>query len=160
MISDFLKLSLNNLRRRRLRSLLTMLGIFIGIAAVVSLISLGQGLETAVLGQFKTLSTDKLMVQSASSTFGPPGSSAVRKLNEHDLDLVRSVPGVDFAIPRLLRSTKMEFNDIVQFAKNGREGKVVSFLLGDDTGTVRVVLWDTNHIKQVEEKIINELAKR
>ena len=50
----------------------------------------------------------------------------------------------------------LHINDIVQFANNGREGKVVSFLLGDDTGTVRVVLWDTNHIKQVEEKIINE----
>jgi len=58
MISDFFKLSLNSLRRRRLRSWLTMLGIFIGIAAVVSLISLGNGLQTAIIGQFATLGTD------------------------------------------------------------------------------------------------------
>ena len=52
MIKDFFVLGLNNLKRRRLRSWLTMIGIFIGIAAVVSLLSLGQGLQEYITEEF------------------------------------------------------------------------------------------------------------
>ncbi|MEM4271560.1 MAG: ABC transporter permease [Candidatus Pacearchaeota archaeon] len=115
MLKDYFKIAFKNLKHRGLRSWLTILGVFIGIAAVVSLISLSNGLEQAVMGQFKTLTGDKLIVQSSTSFFGPPGTLAVRKLNEHDLDLIKSVNGVDMAIPRLLRSTKIEFNEMIGF---------------------------------------------
>jgi len=117
MLKDYFLMAIDNIRHRGIRSWLTMIGIFIGIAAVVSLISLGQGLQEAVLGQFKSLSADSLIVQSSSSysTFGPPGTGAVRKLNEHDLDLIKSVPGVEMAIPRLIRSVKIEYNSIAGF---------------------------------------------
>jgi putative ABC transport system permease protein len=116
MIKDYFKIGFNNLRRRKLRSWLTMIGIFIGIAAVVSLISLGQGLQTAVTAQFATLSTDKLTIQNAGTGMGPPGSTVVDKLNEHDLDLIEDVAGVDMVIPRLLRMVKLEYNDAATFS--------------------------------------------
>ena len=59
MIFDYFKLALKNLKHRGLRSWLTILGIFIGIAAVVALISLGAGLKEAITGQFGALSVDK-----------------------------------------------------------------------------------------------------
>lgn len=46
--------------------------------------------------------------------------------------------------------------DVRTFSKQGKEGKVGSFLIGDDTGTVRIVLWDTQHIQLLEEKQIQE----
>jgi len=119
MIKDFFRLALNNLKRRRLRSWLTMLGIFIGIAAVVSLISLGQGLQTAVTGQFGSLSTDKLTIQNAGSGMGPPGSTVVEKLNDHDIRVINGVKGVEFVIPRLLRIGKIEYNKIGKFKSVG-----------------------------------------
>jgi len=115
MFTDYLSLALKNVRKRGIRSWLTMLGIFLGIAAVVSLISLGQGLQTAITGQFATLSTDTLTISSAETGFGPPGATAVRKLTDHDLRLVEKVPGVKSVIPRLVRIVKVEFNDIVEF---------------------------------------------
>ena len=117
MIKDYFLMALDNLKHRGIRSWLTILGIFIGIAAVVSLISLGQGLQDAVTGQFKTLSGDNLIIQSSASAsyLGPPGTSAVRKLNEHDLDIINSVSGIELVIPRLIRSVKIEFNDIIKF---------------------------------------------
>ena len=115
MIKDYFRIGFNNLRRRKLRSWLTMIGIFIGIAAVVSLISLGQGLQSAVTAQFATLSTDKLTIQNAGTGMGPPGSTVVDKLNEHDLDLIEDVAGVDMVIPRLLRMVKLEYNDAAKF---------------------------------------------
>ncbi|MEK6834650.1 MAG: hypothetical protein AABX61_00105 [Nanoarchaeota archaeon] len=44
--------------------------------------------------------------------------------------------------------------DVREFDKNNRKGKVASLLIGDETGTCRVVLWDTNHIKEVENGTI------
>ena len=65
MISEYFKLAFTNLFNRKLRSWLTMLGVFIGIAAVVSLISLGSGLQETITGQFSSLSVDVLTVQNA-----------------------------------------------------------------------------------------------
>jgi putative ABC transport system permease protein len=115
MLKDLFLLAVNNIRRRKLRSWLTMIGIFIGIAAVVSLVSLGQGLQTAVTGQFSTLSTDKLTIQNSETGFGPPGSTVVTKLNDHDVKVVENVRGVEEVVPRLVRVVKVEYNDFVSF---------------------------------------------
>ena len=119
MISDFLKLSLNGFRKRKLRSALTMLGIIIGIAAVVSLISLGNGLRDAITGQFGSLSTDKLTIQNAGTGFGPPGSTTIRKLTSHDIDIIERISGIDSVIPRLIRIGKVDYNKAVGFTYLG-----------------------------------------
>jgi len=107
---------MNNLKRRKLRAWLTMIGIFIGIAAVVSLISLGQGLQTAITGQFASMGTDTLTIQNAETGFGPPGSTAITKLTEHDLKIIQGVNGVEFAVSRYIRTARAEFNKVVQFS--------------------------------------------
>jgi replication factor A1 len=43
-----------------------------------------------------------------------------------------------------------------EYEKNGRKGKVVNFILADESGNIRTVLWDTNHIKLIEEEKIKE----
>ena len=62
-MKDYFNLALNNLRHRGIRSWLTLLGIFIGVMAVVSLISLGTGLKMAVGAQFGISSTEVISVQ-------------------------------------------------------------------------------------------------
>ncbi|MEK6888590.1 MAG: ABC transporter permease [Nanoarchaeota archaeon] len=115
MIKSYFFLALQNLKHRGLRSTLTLLGIFIGIAAVVSLISLGNGLQEAITGQFSTLSADRLLVQNQGTGFGPPGSTSVDKMNEHDLKIIEGVSGVDRAIVRILRVGKFEYNKVAMF---------------------------------------------
>lgn len=116
MLSDYFKLALNNLKHRGVRSWLTMLGIFIGIAAVVALISLGTALESAVTGQFSDLAPDRLVVQNAETGFGPPGSTAVTKLNNHDVDLIESVSGVKIVVPRFIRVVEFKYNGFASFS--------------------------------------------
>ena len=72
-MKDHFMLAFSNLRRRGLRSWLTMIGIFIGIAAVVGLISLGQGLQGAINQQFEQLGKSTIVIQS--KTIGPPGTA-------------------------------------------------------------------------------------
>jgi putative ABC transport system permease protein len=115
MIKDYFLLALGNLRHRGLRSWLTILGVFIGIAAVVSLISMGQGLEAAITGQLGGLAVDILDVQNKGVGFAPPGSTVIEKLNDHDIRIIESVQGVEKAIPRLIKVGSLEYNDIAGF---------------------------------------------
>ena len=62
MIKDYIQLAYGSLKNRKVRSWLTMIGIFIGIAAVISLIGLGEGLRNAVIGQFSFLGTDFIII--------------------------------------------------------------------------------------------------
>ena len=109
MIKDYLFFSFSNLKSRRLRSWLTMLGIFIGIAAVVSLIGLGEGLRGAINAQFGFLGTDILSV-TATGGFGPPGTGVVKPLTEKELDKIKEVPGIEGAAGRRLEPGKLVFN--------------------------------------------------
>ena len=102
-MNNHFSLAFNNLRRRKLRSWLTVLGIFIGIAAVVSLISLGQGLQSFIDTQFEQIGADKIIIEPQS--FGPPGSVSDEALilTEKDLRIVRNVLGVGDAESSLTR---------------------------------------------------------
>ncbi len=106
--AEYFRIAYTNLTHRRTRSYLTMVGIFIGIAAVVSLISLGQGLRQGVAEQFASIGTDKVIVVAKSAGFGPPGEGAVSNLTTKDLRVVHSVPGVSLATGRLLRQVRLE----------------------------------------------------
>jgi len=119
VIKDYFVIAFGSLRKRFLRTSLTMLGIFIGIAAVVALISLGQGMQAAINGQFASIGTDKIIVQGASAGFGPPGQNTAGVVTEHDLDLVRQIPGVLRAAPRIIRSTTVEFAESTEVIITG-----------------------------------------
>lgn len=50
----------------------------------------------------------------------------------------------------------VKMNRVIEYNKNGRSGKIGSFLLADDTSNIRAVLWDTNHIALIEKGDILE----
>ncbi len=115
MIKDYLTLAFRSLTHRKLRSWLTMIGIFIGIAAVVSLISLGQAMSLAIEKQFMALGANTITVQPRGGGFGPPGTLAATNLTERDLEEVQRVNNVDSAFGRLIKSVEVNFNDEKEF---------------------------------------------
>ena len=119
MIKDHLIISVKNLRTRRLRSWLTMIGIFIGIASIISLVSLGEGLRNAIASQFSMLGTDMLTVQASGVQFGPPGTGVVNPLQKENVNAIERIPGVEFAIPRIIKSAKIDFNEKASFTVVG-----------------------------------------
>lgn len=111
MIKDYFSLAFRNLKHRGARSWLTLLGILIGVAAVVSLISLGNGLKSAVNSQFNLGSTEVITVQAGGvNNYGPPGSGAVNPLTQSDTDAISKLNNVEVAISRNIKNIKMEFN--------------------------------------------------
>ena len=152
MLSDFFALALNNLKRRKLRSWLTMIGIFIGIAAVVALIGLGQGLQEAITGQFGLLSTDTLTIQNSGTGFGPPGSTVIEKLNEHDVEIIKKVNGVENVVTRWVRIGTIEFNKISKFHYIGDlpEDKTQAEIVYDSLNLKLNLFWLASMIQKMQ----------
>jgi putative ABC transport system permease protein len=120
-----------------------MLGIFIGIAAVVSLIGLGEGLRETINAQFGFLGTDILSV-TASGGFGPPGTGVVNPLTDKELNAIKGVAGVEGAAGRIMESGKLAFNNQVGFGfavsmPDGEEREVMEHLMNMEAGKGRLL---------------------
>jgi putative ABC transport system permease protein len=70
LVSMTLRTALRALRRNKMRSALTMLGVVIGVAAVIVMVSIGQGATAAVQAQIRSLGTNLLMVIPGATTSG------------------------------------------------------------------------------------------
>lgn len=114
-MKELAQLALRNIGLQEKRSWLTIIGIFIGIAAVVSLVSLGQGLQTAIDEQFDALGVDKIIIQSSANTFGTAAGQLSNPLTTRDVDAVRSVPGVVQATYMPYRAAEIIVNDETYF---------------------------------------------
>jgi putative ABC transport system permease protein len=120
------RLAIDSLRNRKIRSWLTMIGIFIGIAAVVSLIGLGEGLRSAITGQFGFLGTDILTVQASQfGLAGAPGQGAPNPLTDDLAGKISQISGVEASFNRYLETGTLEFNDIqgIGFAASIPDGE-------------------------------------
>lgn len=105
---NYLLLALDSIKHRRLRSWLTMIGIFIGVAAVVSLISLGQGMQSSIESQFEMMGSNKLIIMPGVGMGMMPTSE---KLTSKDLTIVEKVKGVDIVTEMIYSSSLIEFKD-------------------------------------------------
>jgi putative ABC transport system permease protein len=85
--------ALEALRRHTLRSLLTMLGIAIGVGSVILLVGLGEGAKSFITGEFNSLGTNLIIIQPGRSEtktpFGPPPGGSTRKLTLEDSNALR-----------------------------------------------------------------------
>lgn len=101
-VRDTTHLALGALSHYRLRSLLTMLGIAVGIAAVVLLTAIGEGVHRFVLAEFTQFGTHLLGISPGkTSTAGMPGGviGNVRPLTLEDAEALRRLPQVEAVVP-------------------------------------------------------------
>ncbi len=112
MMKDLFNLALTNLRRSSKRSWLTMLGIFIGIASVVALISLSAGMQAVVNDQLSKIGSDRITVTAGSGSYSSPltGDLFSAKLFQRDVDTVSKVRGVDYAIGASIKTANVNFH--------------------------------------------------
>ncbi len=108
MLKDTFLLALKNIRRRKLRSWLTIIGIVIGIATIVALLMLGEGMQQALQDQFDKMGVSSIRVV-PEGLRGPP--SGDKGFNESDAQLVEGIVGVDYVDRILLNFAPVEFNN-------------------------------------------------
>jgi len=107
--------ALRILARNRLRAGLTMLGIVIGVAAVIAMVSIGEGAKRAVQAQIATMGTNVIIifpgVSSASGVHGSQGSAVTLTVSDA-LDLRKRIP--------LLTDTGWAKRDVMQIVYGNR----------------------------------------
>jgi len=97
LLAVTVKVALRALRRNTMRSLLTILGIIIGVAAVIAMVSIGQGASVAVQEQIARMGNNMLVLLAGSTTQGGvrSGSGGAPSLTTHDARAIqRECPAV------------------------------------------------------------------
>ncbi len=107
MFNGNLKTAIGSLHSAKWRSLLTMLGIIIGVSSVVTVVSLGEGLKQQVVGQIHSLGSDILTVRpgklvsqhSARQSLNLLAFLSTSSLSEQDVSTISKLPSVGTVVP-------------------------------------------------------------
>ena len=109
---EYIKTSVSALKINSVRSLLTILGIVIGIAAIILIMSLGKGAQKLIISQVQGLGTKSVIVVPGRQLDGPPTTVGLQSLKKRDLEELSkkyNVPHAANVIPVIFG------NDIAEF---------------------------------------------
>jgi macrolide transport system ATP-binding/permease protein len=158
--SEAFKMALIAMASHRMRTLLTMLGIIIGITSVVSVVALGQGARQKVIKDISSMGTNVIDIYPGSD-WGDDQAGSVYTLVPSDLDALRSQVYVDSATPgtsgsQLLRYRNIKANASISgvgeqyFRVSGTEiASGLSFDQSDIQRQTQVVVIDQNTSKKL-----------
>lgn len=157
MFKDLLLFTLRNFQRRKLRTVLTTLGIVIGIATIVSLLLLGRGMEYALQETFQKLGVSNIRVVPEGLT-GPP--TAELGLDKKDAEFIATITGVEYVDQVLANNANVEFAGETEFLETiSFDTSIGTKGLGDlDLHAVEGRLFQLNEVDAVI--VGNSVAKK
>jgi len=111
IVKEYFKIAIRNLRTRRLRSWLTILGIMVGVFLVVTLISLSGGIRDTILKQLKALGGDMVFVLPGSMDNPIMSFMGGQELTEDDITTIKRVKGVEVVLPMSYKAKVMHYKN-------------------------------------------------
>ena len=153
------KMSVSAIFSHKLRSMLTMLGIIIGIASVICVVALGNGSQEKILASIKSIGTNTITVQ-AGRSFGDMRAGFVSTLTISDSNALARQPYIDYSTPNVNSSgtlTYANFNSLTEVRGGGEHSLSVSgieiesgrnFSAEDIESSASVAVIDQNTKKQ------------
>ena len=115
-----IKAAFVDFKRNKVRTLLTSLGIMIGVMSVVMLIALGLGLKNYIQEQFEGLGANLVMILPGSGFTGEggfgPGIVSGAEFDEQDINNLKRIPNVKYCVPLFFKSTTVEAGGEKKFA--------------------------------------------
>ncbi|NLC75313.1 MAG: FtsX-like permease family protein [Clostridiales bacterium] len=154
MVRQSFKMSVQNIKSNKMRSFLTMLGIVIGVAAVIALITIVQSVTDKVMGQFSDLGAGTMSVEAS-------GSAMKKGLTESDIAAIAAVDGIDGVSPSVSATTSVVYDgDIYKkvsvkgynatyFEHNNIIASGRGFTEQDMSGSSMVCIVDSTFIKNI-----------
>jgi putative ABC transport system permease protein len=113
--TEGLSVALDAIRSHKMRSFLTMLGIIVGVSAVIAMISLGEGARRQVRQSMTTLGTNLLYVRAGSAQRGGVwlgAGTAFKALNEDDAEaILQECPSVEAVAPQVQRNAQVIYGN-------------------------------------------------
>src|SRR5437588_1050860 len=112
-----IRVAFRALVRNKMRAALTMLGIIIGVSAVIAMVSIGQGAQASVQAQIQSIGTNLLFVSAGAQNTGGvrtgAGDTGTNTLTVEDLDAIkREVPSVSMVTPAVNSRSQLIFGNM------------------------------------------------
>ncbi|WP_065476620.1 MacB family efflux pump subunit [Aeromonas hydrophila] len=104
------RMALHAMLAHRMRTFLTMLGIIIGIAAVVSVVALGQGARAKVIDQINAMGTNTIDIFPGKD-WGDEKAASIQTLNKRDLDALLGQPYLEGASPQIAAPGQLRYRN-------------------------------------------------
>ena len=106
-LGNLFKVAMNALRRNKMRSFLTMLGIIIGVASVITMLAIGQGSKKSIEDQIASMGSNMLFVIPGSMRMGgvQQGTSGSQRLTVADVNAIRTGCDAIIAVSPEVRSS-------------------------------------------------------
>ncbi|MBI4451833.1 ABC transporter permease [Candidatus Woesearchaeota archaeon] len=131
-----IKYAFQNLRKRKLRSGLTILSILIGITAIFALLSFGIGIQRYVDTLADEAGRDKLFIQGKG--IGAPGTDENFFLAKEDVDFVSKIKGVNEILGMYFKVVEVKFNDQKRFLfVSGTDTSKIGFM--EESFSIKVI---------------------
>ncbi len=154
---DAIKISLINLRTNKMRSALTMLGIVIGVASVIIMMSLGKSAQNLIISQIQSLGANTIYIEPGS--FDPKNGGGfttsvieemtIKTLTLKDLEDIRKEPLVEMAYPMVYGSARVVYRN---------EDEKVTFI-GITPEAYTIDNWHTVKGRDINEEDVKSVAK-
>ena len=110
LFDETIKVAFGAIRANKMRSMLTMLGIVIGIAAVITMVALGEGAQRSVQDRLQALGTNVLTVNPGQQMFGGVDRGESVRLTVDDASaLLREPRAIKAVSPEMSRNQQLEF---------------------------------------------------
>jgi putative ABC transport system permease protein len=166
-LTDLLRLALHSLKRNKLRTFLTMLGIIIGVGSVIAMLGIGEGSKENIQSQIAGLGTNVVIVFPSSSSSGGVRSDAgsAQSLTQADADMIKErCPSVKYVSP-IASTRNLKLSDGNYFTPSDQRSAAKVCVLGQ---TVVDNLFDPNdevigkfiRINNIPFKVIGVLQRK
>ena len=109
LIGETIAVALSAIRANKMRSFLTMLGVIIGIAAVITMVALGEGAQRQVESQLSSLGSNVLTVRPGQEMFGGIDRGENRMTQDDATALLDSAHSIKSVSPEMQRRQQVSF---------------------------------------------------
>ena len=103
-MSEAVKMALRSLRANLFRTILTLLGIIIGVCSVVAMLAIGTGVQESILNRITAMGSNLLIVHPNMANFRGNIDNASATLVSADADAMLAIPNVAFAVPEMQKA--------------------------------------------------------
>lgn len=156
-LGEAFRMAILAMTSHRLRTFLTMLGIIIGIASVVSVVALGNGSREKILSDISGLGTNTITVYSGTG-FGDTRSGRVQTLRPDDAEAIAQQPYVDSVSPTVNSSGILRYRNIE--ANATINGVNESFFQVKGLQLAQGQLFDRNTVRQQGQDVVIDTNTR
>lgn len=155
MFIESIRMSWENIINNKLRSFLTMLGIVIGVASIIALITIVQGAKQSISDQVSSLGVNKIMVSAT-------GTPLKQGLNDEDISKIASLNNISGISPTISARTSIIYNDYIK-ENVSIQGKNEVFFKNDETllrngRTINILdIESKNNVALIGDNVANDL---